>query len=152
MKQPISIFLAEDDEDDIMLFKEALVELNMDIALITVQNGEELMNLLHKNEHLPKMVFLDMNMPCKNGFTCLVEIKQDIKLKSVPIIILSTSSEPKTVSRLYETGARYFIRKPNEFSLLKNLIKKAITHIINGTKKPGTSEFILREEVYHENK
>jgi CheY-like chemotaxis protein len=147
MKQHITIFLAEDDEDDILLFKEALSELQMDITLITVQDGEQLMMRLHNNEQLPKMVFLDVNMPRKNGFACLAEIKLDKKLKPIPIIILSTSSETKTVSKLYETGAQYFIRKPNEFSLLKNLIKRAIILVINDTTKPGATEFVLREEV-----
>lgn len=147
MKLPITIILAEDDEDDIMLFKESLAALKMNIHLILVQNGEELMKLLYKNEHLIKMIFLDVNMPRKNGLACLTEIKQDEKLQSLPVIMLSTSSETKTVRRLYETGAQYFIQKPNEFEQLKNLIKRAITLVIEGATMPAVSEFILRQQV-----
>lgn len=154
MIQPITIILADDDEDDIMLFKKAISELQINVTLIIAQNGEQLMQLLQKNEQLPEMVFLDMNMPCKNGFTCLTEIKQDEKLKSIPVIILSTSSEKKVLNQLYENGAQFFIRKPNEFSLLKNLIKKAITLITNGNNAKRTiAEFVLQEEAYkNENK
>ena len=71
-----NILLADDDQDDCLLFKEALDELAITVQLTAVQNGEELMQLLNKAEILPDLMFLDLNMPRKNGMECLFAIKQ----------------------------------------------------------------------------
>lgn len=121
------ILLADDDKDDCLLFKDALEELPISAQLTTVHSGEQLMQLLNKNEQLPDLLFLDLNIPRKNGFACLVEIKQNKKLKQLPVIIYSTSFRKDVVNLLYKNGAQHYIRKPNEFSVIKELIYYAIT-------------------------
>ena len=124
---PIQILLADDDKDDCLLFKDALDELPISVHLTTVHSGEQLMRLFNKNEKLPDILFLDLNMPRKNGFQCLTEIKQNEKLRELPVIIFSTSFDQDIVNLLYKNGAQYCIRKPNQFSQLKNLLHRAIT-------------------------
>lgn len=145
MKQnTLNLWLADDDDDDCMFFKEALDELPVDSTLVTVQNGEELMRALTtKDVPLPDLLFLDLNMPRKTGFECLSEIKLDKNLNSIPVIIYSTSLDLEVVNLLYEKGAHYYIRKPAEFSELKNAIFEALTLSSNSTR-PAKEKFIIK--------
>jgi CheY-like chemotaxis protein len=121
------ILLADDDKDDSILFQDILDELPLSTHLTTVFNGEQLMQLLTETkEQLPDVLFLDLNMPRKNGFDCLSEIKGSEKLKLLSVIIFSTSYEPEVVSLLYKNGAQYYIRKPNTHAQLKRLIHQAL--------------------------
>ena len=139
------ILLADDDKDDCLLFKDALEELPLSVHLTTVHDGEQLMQLLSKkNEQLPDILFLDLNMPRKNGFQCLSEIKQNEKLKQLSIIIFSTSFEQDVVDLLYKQGAQHYIRKPNEFSKLKEVIHQTLTLIAQeNSSQPTRENFVL---------
>src|ERR1044071_2163140 len=121
----ITILLADDDVDDCVLFEDALTELAMATVLATVNDGEQLMRKLSEG-WLPDLLFLDLNMPRKNGFECLKDIKANEEIRSVPVIIISTSFNLEIVKLLHEIGARCYIRKPDEFEILKALIYKAI--------------------------
>ena len=125
----LMILLADDDTDDCLLFKDALDQLPVSAQLTTVHNGEQLMLLLNKNERPPDILFLDLNMPRKNGFDCLKEIRQNKNLDSLAVIPISTSIEQDAVNMLYKNGAQHYIRKPNDFSQLKHLIQNGITQI-----------------------
>jgi CheY-like chemotaxis protein len=126
----VRLLLADDDHDDCWLFKEALNELTVTTDLTIVHNGEELMQyLIAEKDRLPHALFLDLNMPRKNGIECLSEIKDNPALKDLPVIIISTSFDPETGNQLYTNGAQYFIRKPNEFTQLKKGISKVIASI-----------------------
>ena len=119
--------LAEDDEDDFILFGEALGELKDVIRLEWVKDGEELLDVLKMNvADLPDIIFLDINMPRKNGFECLTEIRQDEHLKQLPVIIFSTSNDPALVSWMYNAGANLYLSKPTDFNELKEKVQKAI--------------------------
>ena len=121
------ILLADDDSDDSILFQDILDELPLSTHLTTVINGEQLMQFLNESkEPLPDVLFLDLNMPRKNGFDCLSEIKSSEKLKLLTVVIFSTSYEPEVVNLLYKHGARYYIRKPNSYKQLKKLIHYAL--------------------------
>jgi FixJ family two-component response regulator len=83
-------------------------------------------------------------MPRKNGFECLAEIKHDLILKGFPVIMFSTSAQPEIVAQLYRNGALYFIRKPNEYAKLKEIIQRTITLIARGKGiQPEESDFLL---------
>ena len=129
-KESINILLAEDDLDDCMLFKEALEGISTKALLTIVHDGEQLMNLLNSPAELPNFLFLDLNMPRKNGFECLKEIALDVRLKNISIITLTTSNQKDINTMLYQRDAHYFMRKPNNFRELKILIEKAITNQI----------------------
>lgn len=121
------ILLAEDDEDDFILFREALGESKESTSLVWVKDGEELMDMLKKNvAELPDMIFLDINMPRKNGFECLTEIRQHENLKQLPVIIFSTSNDPALITWMYNAGANHYLNKPTDFNRLKEKVQKAI--------------------------
>lgn len=141
----LNILLADDDQDDCGFFKEALAGLNLAANLTIVNDGEQLMNYL-TNEmiELPHVLFLDINMPRKNGFECLFEIKRDAKLKPFPVIMFSTSFELDVVNQLYENGALYFIRKPSEFTQFKKIIQQSLAIITEeNISQPLRESFVL---------
>lgn len=124
---PIKLVLADDDEDDCLLFKEALTEIPILTNLSIVNDGEKLIQLLKViTDQIPAVLFLDLNMPRKNGFECLTEIRQNEKYKTVPVIVYSTSFDKEMVEQLYACGAQYYIRKPSEFSKLKQVIYEVL--------------------------
>jgi CheY-like chemotaxis protein len=123
----LNILLADDDIDDCIFFKKALTELPMPTQLTTVHDGEELMQMLiNETTQLPHVIFLDINMPRKNGFECLADIKKNDRLKDVPVIMFSTSNSRDAMSTLFKTGADIYIRKPRNFEQLKELIHHAL--------------------------
>lgn len=143
-----NLLLADDDLDDCIFFREALEELPLVSTLTTVNDGVQLMHLLHtKQDYLPDILFLDLNMPRKTGFECLSEIKFNNRLKRLPVIILSTSFDQTVVNLLYDNGAHYYIRKPAEFSKLKQIIHEAISLTTTFVKKrPSEEKFILNSD------
>ena len=140
------IFLADDDVDDCDLFEDALKEISEDITLRTASDGIKLMNILVDNvPPPPDVIFLDLNMPRKNGFECLAEIKSDSKLKDIPVIIFSTSAEEEFIDRVFDGGASYYLCKPQNFSKLKNAISTVlkIDWHSTGNTKPVRDKFLL---------
>jgi len=142
-----NLLLADDDEDDCDFFREALGETTIKADLSIVHDGVQLMNYLENNDlkNFPDVIFLDLNMPRKNGIECLTEMKENERLKSLPVIIFSTSLDSEIVNNLYQKGASYYIRKPGEFSKLKSVIEKALTIASeNNFKQPERANFILQ--------
>lgn len=146
MKATIHLLLAEDDEDDCLFFKDALDDLTQSFSLQIVKNGIELMQWLSANKHhLPDVVFLDLNMPLKNGFDCLSEIKREKDFQQLPVIIFSTSADREVVNVLHGLGAHYYIRKPGDFSALKRIIHHSILRVISSDRlQPSKENFILQ--------
>jgi CheY-like chemotaxis protein len=145
----LNILLADDDADDCLFFEEAITDLIEPAQFTAVHDGEQLMKLLKKETtKLPDILFLDLNMPRKNGFECLAEIKQDEKLKELPVVIFSTSFEQEVVNLLYENGAQYFIRKPAAFALFQKIILHTLTLITRSgkIKQPAPENFVLNVE------
>jgi CheY-like chemotaxis protein len=141
----LNIFLADDDTVDCLLFKEALEELPLSAKLTTFENGEKLMERLTKKDNkLPDVLFLDLNMPRKNGFVTLGEIKRNNQLDSLPVIIFSTAFEQKKVNQVFRDAAHYYIRKPTDFSELKKIINKVLTLITQGNNPlPLKENFVI---------
>lgn len=151
----LNILLADDDTDDCLFFKEALEAMPVITQFKAVHDGEQLMQLLNREtEPLPHVLFLDLNMPRKNGFECLAEIKHHEKLNVLPVVIFSTSYEQEVVNLLYNGGAQYFIRKPSEFAMFKKIIFHVLTLItqdlltghVKNIIQPARENFVLTEE------
>ena len=124
----IKVLLADDDEDDRLFFKEAFNEIKIKTKVVTVNDGEELMDRLIRNGHeLPNILFLDLNMPRKNGIECLLEIKRTDSLKDIPIAIYSTSASEEDIEETFVKGANVYIKKPNDFGTLKKILEEVIT-------------------------
>jgi CheY-like chemotaxis protein len=143
--QEIKVLLADDDIDDCLFFTRALKELNLVTRLVAVHDGEQLMHLLvNETTQAPDILFLDLNMPRKNGFECLLEIKLDEKLKTLPVIVFSTSFEQEVVNGLYKHGANYFIRKPPDFLQFKKIIQHSLGLVAKGNlSQPDRENFVL---------
>jgi|SRR5688572_31861025 len=140
----IQLLLADDDADDRMFFKEALDELPVHSSLRTVDDGDQLMKLLtNESTILPDILFLDLNMPRKSGFECLTEIKTNEKLKSLKVIIYSTSFDPGMVNSLYENGAHLYVCKPGDFNNLKKVIHEAIKTATQGNSLQTSKEYFV---------
>ncbi len=140
----MNILLADDDIDDRNFFKDALKALPLTTSLSTVNDGDELMNyLLANTEQLPHVLFLDINMPAKNGFECLEEIKQNKKLKDIPVVMFSTSSEQDKIKILFKTGADLYIHKPSNFAQLVQVIHHALPMAAENIFSNGTLKYIL---------
>ena len=132
----LNILLADDDMDDRFFFEKALKEIPIPTQLITVNNGEQLMeHLLENSNQLPDLLFLDLSMPRKTGFECLSEIKENIKLKELTVIMLTTSFtrgfdlEDNLRNTLIRMGATDYIRKPDGLEELKQAIQKAVVNL-----------------------
>ena len=141
----LNIFLADDDKADCLLFKEALAELPVSAKLTTFENGELLMKRLAKKQNkLPDVLFLDLNMPRKNGFASLGEIKRNNELDGFPVIIFSTALEQDEVKQVFRDAAHYYICKPADFSQLKKVIYEALTLISQKNNPlPGKNNFMI---------
>lgn len=123
-----SIFLADDDTDDCTIFREALREINFTTELTVTYDGVELMNTLDETVPPPPyVIFLDLNMPKKNGFESLSEIRQNERYKNIPVVILTTASNPDIIERTFHLGANYFVRKPSTYSKLKDAIHTVLS-------------------------
>jgi len=118
------ILMAEDDEDDYLLTKDAFKEAKILNELHRVKDGEELMEyLLQEGRYAdptqspkPMIILLDLNMPRKSGREALKEIKAHPKLKSIPVIVMTTSKTEEDILLSYELGCNSFIRKPVSFA------------------------------------
>lgn len=126
-QETIKILLADDDLDDRSFFEEALKQLPISSSLKVVNDGEQLMRMLaNETLDLPHVIFLDINMPQKTGVECLVEIKQNERLKSLPVVMFSTSNASDKINMLFKSGAIIYIHKPGDFSQLKQVIHHAL--------------------------
>jgi CheY-like chemotaxis protein len=144
----LNIYLADDDQADCLLFKDALAELPVNVKLTVVHDGEQLMDLLTLKENvLPDVLFLDLNMPRKNGFASLGQIKRDENLLDLPVIVFSTANDQAKIKMVFRDAAHYYIRKPAKFSELKEVIYKVLKLIAEGNiKLPIQENFMLTKE------
>jgi CheY-like chemotaxis protein len=110
-----------------MLFEDALKEVNVSAALTMANDGVELLSLMETSiPPPPDVIFLDLNMPKKNGFECLAQIRSTKKWEDIPVVIFSTTGQEEMVRKVYQQGANYFIRKPGSFPKLKQAIKQIL--------------------------
>lgn len=147
-KEPVKVVLADDDKDDQELFTEALDHAEIPADVTTVDNGQELINhLKDPAEPNPDIIFLDINMPVKDGKQVLAEIKADETLKDIPTVMLSTSENPKDVEETFNAGANLYVKKPYSFKNFVLLLKKIFTLKWAGALlKPLRKNFLISEK------
>jgi CheY-like chemotaxis protein len=140
------ILLADDDEDDRGFFRDALREVSASIELETVGNGIELIHRLCRNKSArPDLLFLDLNMPRKNGYEGLAEIRTHEKLKDLPVVVISTSVQQDAVDRVYDQGASLYVVKPNDYRQMKKIIMEILEMFTDKTFiRPQKEKFILQ--------
>jgi CheY-like chemotaxis protein len=107
--------IVDDDADDRKLFIDAIKEVDADIKCTTSTDGKQALELLKSNyDSLPDFIFLDLRMPRLSGKKCLLQIKGDERLKSIPVIVYTTSKDVEESKELQELGAVHFISKPSD--------------------------------------
>jgi CheY-like chemotaxis protein len=122
----LQILLADDDVVDRELFAEALSRTPLNVTLHEANDGNELFKLLRSNAVRPDIIFLDLNMPLKDGRETLRELKADDKFKLIPVIVLSTSNAEFDVNQCYQLGATLFISKPHDFHMLIDMLQSVL--------------------------
>jgi CheY-like chemotaxis protein len=144
-QQPnLVILMADDDLDDCLLAREALAESSIVDALCFVHDGEELMDYLYQRgkyvdpNHAPRpdLLLLDINMPKKDGIEALKEIKADPHLRSLPVVVLTTSVSQEDIYSSYDLGANSYIRKPVTFKGLVEVMRTLKTYWFNTVNLP----------------
>ncbi len=128
MNPTVQVLLADDDEDDRLLFQTAFEELKIKTNVRTLNDGKELMDYLQQpHVVVPNVLFLDLNMPIKNGLQCLAEIKLLPHLDNMAVAIYSTSSSEADMEAAFVKGANVYIKKPNDFIQLKKVLQAVVT-------------------------
>jgi CheY-like chemotaxis protein len=128
---PVPVLIADDDEEDRMLARDALVESRLANPLFFVHDGVELLDFLHRRGQFqdpsrsprPGIILLDINMPRMTGLEALREIKRDPSLRRIPVVILTTSRADEDIIRSYDLGVNSFISKPVTFDGLVDVMR-----------------------------
>ena len=144
-RERITILMADDDPDDRLLVQDAFDEIRLANPLVFVEDGHELMDFLYRRDsyaHLagtpmPGLILLDLNMPRKDGREALKEIKQDPDLRTIPIIVLTTSNAEEDILRTYDLGTNSFIVKPVTFDKLVEIIRKVTQYWLEIVRLPA---------------
>jgi len=138
-----TIIYTDDDEDDLSIFADAVDSISQNINLQTYSGGQNFLNAIFDISEKPHVVFLDLNMPGKNGFDVLEELRNSDHKNDIPVVIYSTSSEPSIIEKCRNLGANCFITKP----VLMSDIIKAIEHAIQidwNKFSPTPSNFVFK--------
>lgn len=123
-------FLIDDDPDDQYIFQMALNDISNQIQCQTADNGVDALAWLHKESgYKPDFIFLDLNMPLMNGKECLKQILKSKSLRSIPVVIYSTSSNPQEIEACMQLGATDFVTKPTSVSKLASILCKFLSPI-----------------------
>lgn len=145
----VDIFYADDDEDDFLFFNDAIEKISTDkkppISLHLHKNGESLLENIKKNRVKNGVVFLDINMPKKSGFKLLEEIRSEVEIKQVPVIMYSSSYNDSSMELSYNLGANFFVVKPHNFHDLISMINR-ILNIDWKRHKVDLENFIYSKE------
>ena len=125
---PVEILLVEDNPGDVRLTREALKDAKVANTLYVVEDGVAAMDFLYRRGEYgeaprPALILLDLNLPRKNGREVLAEIKQDAQLKTIPVVILTTSQAEEDVLRAYRLHANCYITKPVDFTQFNKIIR-----------------------------
>ena len=120
------IFIIDDDVDDQELFVSALENIDKSLECKVAVNGHDALGKLNAKLVSPNIIFLDLNMPMMNGIQFLQKIKKEDDYKHIPVIIFTTSSNPRTVSEVKQLGAKELVTKPNSFVELISLLRKVL--------------------------
>lgn len=140
------VIIAEDDPDDRLLIQDALREATSHkVEVRFVLDGAEMLDYLYhrgmyrdgQKSPAPELVLLDINMPKKSGLEVLEEIKKDPALRTIPVVLLTTSRAPEHIARSYELGGSGFVTKPSSFSELVDLMRSIERYWFNTVELPS---------------
>jgi CheY-like chemotaxis protein len=126
MIAPLRIILTDDDPDDQLFFQAALTATNIACELVIADDADKLMDSLD-HHNTPDLIFMDINMPRKDGLECLTEIRENKRFLEVPVIMLSTSMQKRFIKIAYELGANKYLVKPYEIEKLTTMLYETLS-------------------------
>ena len=147
-RRPITILMADDDADDRQMTKEAFEDSHLNNDLRFVEDGVELLDYLKRRGKYinpfsaprPGLILLDLNMPKKDGREALREIKADPRLKSIRVVVLTTSKAEEDIRRIYDLSAASYITKPVTFAALIEVVRTLGKYWLEIVELPGENE------------
>lgn len=139
-----NIFYTDDDVDDQELFRDALAEVDNSLVLTTASDGDVLLSLLTAPPPKPRLIFLDLNMPRKNGYEVLREIRGNDELRNYPVIIFSTSFDEATIATTRKLGADRFIAKPRTYEGIIKALTACIAMDWTNNRHCSDRDYLLR--------
>ncbi len=143
MKSPFTIFYTDDDQDDLEFFRDVVSSLDRPVDVVTHDKPDKLLTDLKNPPPSPQIIFLDVNMPGKNGFDLLREIRNHEDFHSIPIVMFSTSTDEGYIAKSRHLGANFYLPKLSSFDEFKKSINYTLS--INwSTFKPSATDFIYR--------
>ncbi len=140
-RTPLSVLLVEDDPGDVLIAQEALRAGDLETRLDIVPDGVEAMAYLRRegeyvSAERPDLILLDLNLPRKSGHEVLAEVKDDPDLRSIPVVVLTTSSAVEDVSRSYNRHANVYVTKPVDFDHFTRVVKQIDDFFYNVAELP----------------
>ena len=143
---PIEILLVEDNEGDVGLVEEVFEDARIRNIIHVAEDGEEAMEFLNKekrfnNAPTPDLILLDLNLPGKDGREVLEEIKKDDKLKSIPVVVLTTSKAEEDIIKSYDLHANSYITKPVDFEQFIRVVKSIEDFWLEVVKLPSSKGY-----------
>jgi CheY-like chemotaxis protein len=137
--------LVEDNEGDVRLIKEAFSESKVDKSFSVAKDGEDALNFLYRKGRYsdtvrPDIILLDINLPKKNGFEVLEQIKKDPQLKKIPVIMLSSSASEDHITKSYDLNANCYVTKPTDFDEYSQVVKTIEDFWFDKAKLPRLGE------------
>lgn len=138
--RPLRILVVDDSPSDVRLIREALKDSSVTVTLVIARDGVEATEYLHKTlagEFLrPDLIILDLNLPRKSGREVLAEIKSDLRLKQIPVIVMTSSSASEDVSYAYNLNANSYITKPGDLAEYLRVVRALQVFWFNAAKLP----------------
>jgi CheY-like chemotaxis protein len=135
--QPIAVLLVEDDPGDVVLIQEAFEHNKVRNRLHVVGDGVEAMEFLRNGGVRPDLVLLDLNLPRKDGRQVLEEIKVDPALRSIPVVVLTTSKAEEDILRSYDLHANAYVTKPVDFNRFIEVVRQIDEFFVTVVKLPN---------------
>ncbi|HTM92339.1 MAG TPA: response regulator [Flavisolibacter sp.] len=138
------VLVAEDDLDDFYHFELAVKDVSVPVSLRHATDGDVLFKKL--KEAIPDLLFLDIEMPCKNGIACILEIRKDPTYNYMPVIMLTSHNHDKHIEQSYQNGANYYLLKPSTVKALRDKLEMIFSRQWKTELYfPPMNEFVLSE-------
>jgi CheY-like chemotaxis protein len=140
--RPVEVLLVEDDPGDVLMTKEAFDDYKINNVLHVVDNGVDAVSFLRREGNyagapIPDLILLDLNLPRKDGREVLREVKNDPRLCSIPVVVLTTSQAEEDVLRSYQLHANAYVSKPVDFEQFINVVRQIDDFFVTVVKLPG---------------
>jgi CheY-like chemotaxis protein len=134
--EPITVLLVEDDPGDVVLIQEAFEHNKVRNSLHVVGDGVEAMEFLRAGNR-PDLILLDLNLPRKDGREVLAEVKGDAAMRSIPVVVLTTSKAEEDILRSYDLHANAYVTKPVDFNRFIEVVRQIDEFFVTVVKLPG---------------